>query len=102
MQWLWYVLAFLIVTFIAIARAHVKRPTVAEVHSWADGEDYRMLLVLNGTDTILRAGLTLPDDRPATAKEAAAAMLRVLGKRVRFTPRTVYIPEGPLGLNAAP
>lgn len=80
----------------------LRRPTVAEVHSWREDEDYRMILVLNDSDLVLRAGLRLPDQEPSTIREAAAAMLGVLSKRVRFTPWTVYIPEGPGGLNAAP
>ncbi|MGB1586483.1 MAG: hypothetical protein ACPHID_05500 [Thermoplasmatota archaeon] len=102
MEWLWLLILIPLTVAVALALKRLQRPTVAEVHSWREDADYRMVLVLNGTDLVLRAGLRLPDQEPSTIREAAAAMLGVLSKRVRFTPWTVYIPEGPGGLNAAP
>ena len=79
-----------------------RRPTVAEVHSWMDAGVYRMLLILNGEAHILRAGLPLGDAEDDVVEDAARKMLRVLGRHVHFTERTVYIPEGPFGLNGDP
>lgn len=102
MDLLWLLALVPLAAVALLGRRFLQRPTVAEVHSWDDGGTYRMLLVLNGTNLILRAGLQLPDRSGSTMREAAKAMMQVLGRKVRFTPWTVYIPEGPGGLNAAP
>ena len=102
MDALWLLVLVPLLALTLVARQRLNRPTVAEVHSWREGQHYRMLLVLNGSDLILLAGLRLPDLSGATVQEAAKAMMHVLARKVRFTPRTVYIPEGPMGLNAAP
>ena len=99
MEWLWALAALPLFALLLLRR----RPTVAEVHSGFDGEQYEVLLILNETDTMLRAEVRFdapPDD--ATARATAREMIHSLARRVRFTPRTVFIPQGRLGLDAHP
>ena len=91
------------IPFVVFAALALRpRPTVAEVHSWLEDGVYRMLLVLNGQDHFIRAGWRLRNGEDATIRSTVLEMTHALARGVRFTTRTVFIPEGAYGLDADP